>query len=493
MEPFDLIVIGAGSAGFAAARVAASELDARVALVDKGPLGGLCILAGCMPSKALIQSSNVAHLMEKGREFGIFGAAGKPDFQAIMARKDRLIRGFAEYRSEGIESLPNTELIMGAARFLDPKTLQVGDRTLTAPKFVLALGSTPMIPPIPGLKDTGFLLSDRMLALESQPESLIIIGGGIIALEAGQFYSRIGTKVTILEAAPRLVAREDEDVSEVITNRLRAEGVDIYTGITPKAVERMGDRKVVRFETPAGRPVTVEAADLLVATGREPNVRSLDLEKAGVRMEGRRMVLDRCMRTTNPNIYAAGDVTGGSYLVHVAIADGELAARNALMGCAPTPAAEHLFISAAFTEPNIARVGLSELEAKQLGREVLVGRYRFADHGKAEILDETDGFVKMLADPRTGEIVGATIVGPHGAELIHEMACAITFRATVEQFLKVPHVHPTLAEILTYPAEEILELMRTRARVQSTLYPSGYNDQDEESAFEAQTRKGANT
>ncbi|HEY9856787.1 MAG TPA: FAD-dependent oxidoreductase, partial [Stenomitos sp.] len=415
MERFDLVVIGTGSAGFAAAKVAATDLGAKVALVDKGPLGGLCILAGCMPSKALIQSSNVAHLVQKAREFGIEGGSGRADFAALMARKDRLIQGFADYRAESIESLPNTELLMGAARFLDPTTVQVGDRTLTAPKFILALGSTPMIPPIPGLQEAGFLLSDQVLALEHQPKSLLIIGGGIIALELGQFYARIGTRVTILEAAPRLVAREDPDVSEVITKRLEAEGIAIYTGIKPQTVEVRGDRKALRFLLPNGEPMTVEAEELLVATGREPNIKGLDLEKAGVQMQGRRMVLDRCLRTTNPHIFAAGDVTGGSYLVHVAIADGELAARNALMGCAPTPAAEHLFISAAFTQPNIARVGLSELEARQLGREVLVGRYRFADHGKAEILDETDGFVKMLADPRTGEIVGTTIVGPEGA------------------------------------------------------------------------------
>lgn len=491
MEAFDLIVIGAGSAGFAAARLAATDLGVKVALVDKGPLGGLCILAGCMPSKTLIASSNVAHLVDKASAFGIAGATGEADFRAIMARKDRLIAGFARHRAEGIDKLPNTELVPGAARFVSRNVIQVGDRRLTAPKFVLALGSSPIIPPIPGLLEAGYLSSDQVLALETQPASLVILGGGIIALELGQFYARLGTRVTVLEAAPRLIAREDEDVAEVITDRLRREGLDIFTGIKPQGVERHGEGRIVRFQLATGEPHAVEAAEILVATGREPNVKGLDLEKAGVRMEGRRMVLDRCLRTTNPDIYAAGDVTGGSYLVHVAIADGELAARNALMGCAPTPGAEHLYVAAAFTEPNIARVGLSELEARQLGREVLVGRYRFADHGKAEILDETDGFVKMLADPRTGEIVGTTIVGTHGAELIHEMACAITFRATVEQFLRVPHVHPTLAEILTYPAEEIMELMRTRDRVQSTFYPAGYNDQDEECAFEAQAKKGA--
>lgn len=484
-ENFDLIVLGAGSAGFAAARLAARDFGAKVALVDKGPLGGLCILAGCMPSKALLQSSRVARLLAEAKEFGLDVTGWKPDFKAIMARKDRLIQGFRDYRTEGIESLPNTTLVMGEARFLDGHTVQVGERVLTAPKLILALGSTPMVPPIPGLAETGYMLSDHVLTLEALPESMIVIGGGIIALELGQFYARLGTRVTILEAAPRLVAREDADVSEVITRRLVREGLAVHTAVKPYEVTQVGDQKVVRFEDAAGEKREVEASHLLVATGRAPNWEGLGLEAAGIKVEKRRLVLNRCMATTNPDVFAAGDVTGGSYLVHVAIADAELAARNALMGCAPTPAAEHLFISAAFTEPNIARVGMSETEAKQLGRRVLIGRYDFADHGKAEILHETDGFVKMLADPRTGEILGATIVGPEGAELIHEVATAITLRATVEQFLQVPHVHPTLAEILTYPAEEILEQMRGLSRMESSRAPAGYNDQEEETAIEA--------
>lgn len=488
METFDLIVLGAGSAGYAAARTAATELSARVALVDKGPLGGLCILAGCMPSKALIRSSNVAQLVRQAAEFGVDVDGFTVDFGRVMARKNRLIKGFADYRVESLDALPNTTLITGEARFTGPTTVQVGDRTLTAPRIVLALGSTPMVPPIPGLADAGYLLSDQALSQTRQPSSLIIIGGGIIALELGQFYQRIGTQVTILEAAPRLVAREDPEVSEVITRRLVKEGVDVYVGVTPLRVERPDDRKCLVFTDAQGRETEVDAEEILVATGRAPNVAGVNLEAAGVEMQGRRMVLNRCMQTTNPAVYAAGDVTGGSFLVHVAIADGELAARNALLGCAPTPAPEHLFISAAFTEPNIARVGLSELEAKQLGREVLVGAYCFADHGKAEVLGETDGFVKMLADPRSGEILGCTIVGPEGAELIHEIATAVTLRATVEQYLRVPHVHPTLSEILTYPAEQILAQMRQRQRTETTFFAAGYNDQEEESAFERACR-----
>jgi pyruvate/2-oxoglutarate dehydrogenase complex dihydrolipoamide dehydrogenase (E3) component len=491
MDEFDLIVLGAGSAGYAAARVAATEHRARVALVDKGPLGGLCILAGCMPSKALLQSSRVAHLVEHAEAFGLEVPEWRPNFARIMARKDRLIGGFARDRREGIEQLPNTELITGEARFVGPTTIQVGDRTLSAPKVVLALGSRPLIPPVPGLQEVGYLLSDQLLTLEKLPESLMVIGGGIIALELGQFFARLGVKVTIVEAAPRLVAREDEDVSEVMARRLTREGIEIRTGVKPFHIERRGDRKAICFEGHGGTVDVIEAEEIVVATGREPAVHGLDLEVADVRLDGRRMVLNRCLQTTNPNIYAAGDVTGTSYLVHVAVAEGELAARNALMGCAPTPAPETLYISAAFTEPNIARVGLSEGEARQLGREVLVGKYLFADHGKAEILDETDGFVKLLADPRSGALLGATVVGPEGAELIHELACALTARMTVEQFLRVPHVHPTLAEIWTYPAEEILEQMRSRSLVETQLYPAGYNDLDESAALEKLERGAA--
>lgn len=487
METFDLIILGVGSAGFAAAK-AATGLRAKVALVDQGPLGGLCILAGCMPSKALIQSSEVLALANRAAEFGVRVADASPDWETIMRRKERLVQGFAQDRTEGITFLPDTELVMGRARFLDGHTVQVGERTLQAGKIILATGSVPYVPPIEGLEETGYLLSEQALSLPHRPESLIVIGGGVIALELGQFFARLGTKVSVIEAGPRLLGREDEDVSTVIRNRLAREGVEIFTNARSVTVRRDGEKKKKKLSFEQnGERSEIEAEEILVATGRRPAVDGLDLEKAGVQMTGpmkSRMVLDRCLRTTNPDILAAGDVTGGSYLVHVAVSEGDLAAHNALLGCRPLLSQQHLFISAAFTEPNIARVGLSEGEARQLGREVLVGKYLFADHGKAEILGETDGFVKMLADPRTGEILGTTIVGPQGAELIHEMACAITLRATVESFLQVPHIHPTLAEILTYPAEDILDQMRGRVRLQTTLFPAGYNDENEEEAIE---------
>lgn len=472
-EAFDILIIGAGSAGFAAARVAAGEAGAKAALVEQGPVGGLCILAGCMPSKMLIQSSNMARLAGRMERFGLKIGTVHPDFQAIMKRKDEFIAELAAVRRRQMEELPGIELMAGRAVFRGPDTVRVGDRLLQAPRIILAVGSSPLVPTVPGLADIGFLLSEEVLKLSEQPASMIVIGGGMIALELGQFYARLGTEVTILEVGPRLLGREDEDVSAVIADCLRREGLKIHTGARVVRAERQGRLKCLYYETDEGRQM-VRAEEILVAVGREPAIADMELERAGIALEGRGLVLDRCLRTTNPAIFAAGDCTGGAYMVHVAVAEGELAARNALLGCAPTPAPEHLYISVAFTEPNIARVGFSETEAAGLGYRILVGRTDFTDHGKARIMDRHDGFIKVLADAGSGQILGAVIVGPEGAELIHEYACAIAMRATVEQYLTVPHVHPTLAEMLPDPVEDILNLMRSGRP--SVRIPSGYND-----------------
>lgn len=475
-DAFDLVVLGAGSAGYAAARVAATVHGARVALVDRGPLGGLCILAGCMPSKALIQAGKVAHAVKHAADFGITATPGPSDFATVMARKDRLIAGFAADRLAGLAALPNTELITGTARFVAPDAIAVGDRRIKAAHVVIATGSRPVSPPIPGLDAAGAIDSAQALNLKTLPASMLVIGGGVIALELGQFYARLGTRVTIVEAAPRLMAREDEDVSAVMLARLRREGLTIYVGATIARAERVADRPHLHLTTADGETLDLDAELLLVATGRAPDYDALGLETAQIQVANRKLVLDRCLRTTNPRVLAAGDATGASHLVHVAVAEGELAAHNAFAGCQPRPLTMSLYVAAAFTEPNVARVGLSETEAKAQNRQVLVGRYAFKDHGKANLLGEEDGFVKLLADPLTGALLGATCVGPEGAELIHELACAITLGATVERFLQVPHVHPTLAEIWTYPAEDLLDQLRTLPVDSSMSRPAGYGD-----------------
>lgn len=479
-DRFDLVVIGAGSAGYAAARTAAS-LGARVALVDKGPLGGLCILWGCMPSKALLRSAEIAYLVSASRLWGVEAGEVRLDFHSVMARKDHLIKGFADYRIHQIRALPQTELIMGHARFVAPNRLRVGERELEAERFIIATGSTPFVPPVPGLEEAGYLLSDEALDLAAPPRTMLVLGGGVIAVELGQFYARMGTKVTLIETAPHLLPREDVDVSEALEAGLRQDGLRVVTGVKVLRAERRAHKKVLVLARDEGE-VDVSADVLLVATGRVANVRGLNLEAAQVVMDGRRIRVNDYMQTSNPRIYVAGDAWGGTFLVHLAIAEGEVAARNALEH-AMIPMDYRVVPRAVFTDPNVARVGPTERECASQGREVVVATYPFAEHGKAEVMGGTAvmGFVKLIADAGSGEILGAQAIGPEAAELIHELVAVISLRATIEQFLRIPHVHPTLAEIWTYPAEEIQEQLRKRAlAARITLMPGGYGSDEVE-------------
>ena len=285
----------------------------------------------------------------------------------------------------------------------------------------------------------------------------------MIALELGQFYARLGVKVTLILRSKTVLSREDADVQQTMEACLVEDGLTIVKQTRVERVERHGDAKrLVGYS--GDQPFSLDVAEILVATGRKPLIEPLDLEAAGVAAPGGAIAVDATMRTSNPAIYAAGDCLGDYFLVHVAIQQAEVAAHN-MLGRSPTREADYrLLASAIFTDPQFARVGLSEREAAEMGQEVLVGRYDFADLGKAECMGKgaMRGFVKILADPATGEILGAQVLGPEGSDLIHELIVAMEFRCTVERFLTIPHLHPTLAEILTYPAEEIAEARAER-------------------------------
>ncbi len=454
-EPFDLIVVGAGSAGFAAARVAGG-LGARVGLVDKGPLGGLCILRGCMPSKTILASAEALHRAGQARELGLDIPSAAADLPAIIARKRKLVAGFADFRVEQIHNARNTTLLMGEARFLDAHTIEIGGETYRANSFLLATGSDISIPPVPGLAEAGYLTSDTALELETPPRSLIVLGGGVIGCELGQFYARVGVPTTIVQRGARLLSREDDDVGDTLGEALGREGVRVEPCAKLLRVSRDGDLKVVHAEC-NGQARELRAHEILVATGRKPAIGGLDLDRAGVTHSDREIPVDAFLRTNVPYIYAAGDVVGRVQIVHYAIQQAEAAAYNAVSGKPPRAIDDRLVPHVVFTDPQFGRVGLTEKEAAAHGRPVLVGKYPFADHGKAMCLARTEGFVKIVADRDSGEIIGAAILGPEGGELLHEMIVAMHFRATAAEFLKIPHVHPTLAEILTYPAEEIEE------------------------------------
>ena len=446
----DLVVVGAGSGGYAAARTA-REFGCNVALVDKGPLGGLCILRGCMPSKALLASSDALHDARAARALGIDVGSPVVDVPFVAARKRALVKEFADYRIEGIEAFP---LYRGQARFLSPRELAVGDDTvLEAGTFVVSTGSDVAPDRLPGLNDTGYADSDAVLDLEAIPESVVVLGGGYTACELGQYLARMGARTTVLIRSGHLLTAADDDVGETLTECFRAEGIDVRTHVQLHSARRRGLEKVVRY-VERGEQRETAGAEIFYALGRAPRVAGLDLEKAGVAYDpAGGIAVDATMRTSNPNVFAVGDVTGDYMLVHVAIYQGEVAARNACLNAREEAEYGLVGAHAVFTDPQVAAVGKSEKDLQREGTPYVSGRYDFAEHGKAQCLAKTDGFVKMMADPRTGLILGAAVIGPAASELIHELIVAMRYRATVDDFMRIPHLHPTLAEIWTYPAE----------------------------------------
>jgi pyruvate/2-oxoglutarate dehydrogenase complex dihydrolipoamide dehydrogenase (E3) component len=464
---FDLVVIGAGSGGYAAARTA-RELGASVALVDRGPLGGLCILAGCMPSKTLIATSDAAQEVRDAHELGVHASEPSIDFDAVMRRKREIIKGFADYRIDGIEKYP---LFMGQARFESPHRLRVGDDVLTANAFVIATGSTIPPPVFPGLAEAGYIDSDRALELTAPPRSLIVLGGGYVGAELSQFFARIGVPTTIVIRSGQLLSGEDTDVGTGLTAYFRAEGIGVETGAAVQRVTVDPDgRKVVHF-LQDGVEKSVSAHEILYALGRVPNVAELDLEAAGVRYHPVLGVeTDAAMRTSQSHIFAVGDVTGRFLLVHIAIQQGEIAARNAIRSGSEVADYRISKTHTIFTDPQVAIVGETEKELQKAGIPYLSASMPFDDHGKAIAIGKTKGFVKMMASPLDGRILGAAIVGAHASDLIHEVIVAMYFGATVFDFAKIPHLHPTMAEILTYPAEDIVEQIAA-ARVPLAVLP----------------------
>ncbi|MFO0705875.1 MAG: dihydrolipoyl dehydrogenase [Nitrospira sp.] len=455
----DIVVIGGGSAGYAAARTARA-CGADVAIVDPGPLGGLCILRGCMPTKTILRSAEIAALMRRAGEFGLSSSEVRADLSAIVDRKQRLVREFADYRIEQLRD-PAYTLYEAPASFLSPHLIQVGGTQVRAQAFIVATGSTPRTDVIPGLDHPSCLTSDVLLDLRSQPGSLIVLGAGPVGLELGQFFSRIGTKVTILQRSASILSHLDHDVGIALGEALEQDGVSIQTEATLHQIGGDARHPVVQYSR-TGVAQTLTGDLVLNALGRVPNIAGLNLPAAGVKMEDGRVVVDRTMRTSQPHIYAAGDVTNLYDIVHIAIQQGELAGWNACHPeAAPKEFDDRLVAEVVFTDPQVAVVGLSETICRARGIPYLVASYPFADHGKAMCLGAPHGFVKLLADPVSGMLLGAHIVGPEAGELIHELIAVLYYRGTVRDILAIPHYHPTLAEIVTYPAETILERMAT--------------------------------
>jgi len=451
---FEVAILGGGSAGYAAARTAAAA-GLKTAIIEGGKeVGGLCILRGCMPTKALLYAAEVLHLAGHASPWGIRVGKVSFDFTKVMARKNLLINDFADHRRKQL-AVGKFKFIRAQARFLNPHTVRLSNgKTLTAAHFIIATGSAVAPPPLPQLRDTGYLTSDDALALKRLPKSLVILGGGAIACEFAQFFTRFGVKVTLVQRSKHILREFDTDAAVEIEKVFRREGIKIYTSTKLVEAKRVGRLKSISF-LHEGKMVSVRAEEILFALGRRPDTASLNLDRADVVTDHDRIATNRFMQTSAPHIYAAGDCTEPHEFVHLAVQQGEIAAGNIARSGPQKSIDYRLLISVVFTEPQVAFVGLTEKEAKTRGVQYLAASYPFNDHGKSLIMEARDGFVKLLADGKSGKILGGACVGPAGGELIHEIVAAMAKRMKVHELAAMPHYHPTLAEIWTYPAEEL--------------------------------------
>jgi dihydrolipoamide dehydrogenase len=454
---FDVAVIGGGSGGYAAARTAAGAGLKTVVIEGGREVGGLCILRGCMPTKALLYAAEVKHLAEHAGTWGVRAGKISFDFKKVMARKAAQIKDFADFRAQQLND-GRFKFIRANAKFLDAHTVELSNgKKLTAKNFVVATGSRVAPAPLPQLDEVGYLTSDIAVALKKLPKSLIILGGGAIACEFAQFFQRFGVKVTLIQRSENLLKEFDADAGAEIAKVFRREGMQVFTGTKLVNAKRSGKLKTVAFEQ-NGKTISVSAEEILFALGRAPNTANLDLQNAGVRTETNgRIIANSKMQTSAPHIFAAGDCTGPHEIVHIAIQQGETAVHNILQPKSPRKMDYRLLISVVFTEPQVATVGLTEKAARENKIPFITASYPFNDHGKSLIMEAKDGFVKLLANPQTGEIIGGSCAGPSGGELIHEIVAAMAKRMTVSELAAMPHYHPTLAEIWTYPAEELAE------------------------------------
>jgi pyruvate/2-oxoglutarate dehydrogenase complex dihydrolipoamide dehydrogenase (E3) component len=472
---YDVAILGGGSGGYAAARTAAGAGLKTVVIEGGGEVGGLCILRGCMPTKALLYAAEVMHLASHPQPWGIRPGKVSFDFEKVMARKNALVRDFADYRVQQLNA-GKFKFIRGNARFLDPHTVELSSplrasghalplkrgetrggehgKKISAKNFVIATGSAVAPSPLSQLDKVGFITSDEALAIKRLPKSLIILGGGPTACEFAQFFARFGVKVTLVQRGGHILKEFDPDAAAEIEKVFRREGIKVFTGTKLVDARRKGKLKTISFEH-AGKMVSVSAGEILFALGRKPNTASVGLDNAGVKTENGRIVTNECMQTSAPHIFAAGDCTGPHEIAHLAVQQGEIAGHNLAHPDSPRRMDYRLLISVVFTEPQVAFVGLTETEAKAQAISCLAASYPFNDHGKSLIMEAKDGFVKLLAEPRSGEILGGMCVGPAGGELIHEIVAAMARRLSVGELAAMPHYHPTLAEIWTYPAEEL--------------------------------------
>jgi pyruvate/2-oxoglutarate dehydrogenase complex dihydrolipoamide dehydrogenase (E3) component len=445
-ERFDAIVIGAGQAGPALCGRLNKE-GLKTALVERKLLGGTCVNNGCVPTKTLVASARAAHMARRGSEYGFSIQDLKIDMGAVKRRKDGVVKHSTDGLATWIGGMKHVSLVNGHARFVAPRTVAVGDRKLEAERVFLNVGARAVLPDLPGVKDVPVLTNSTIMAVDFLPEHLLIIGGSYIGLEFAQMYRRFGSKVTVVERAPKLLPREDDDVAQEIRAILEREGIDIRTGAECMALKKKGDRIEIGLECKGAEPIA-EGSHVLVAVGRKPNTDDLGLEKANVQVDQRGFITvdDEC-RTSAEGVWALGEANGRGAFTHTSYNDYEIVVAN-LFDNDPRKISDRIMTYALFIDPPLGRAGMNEQEAKQSGRKVLRAKMPMARVGRAREAGETQGFMKVLVDAESKELLGVSLLGMSADEVVHSLLDVMYARKPYTTIQRAVHVHPTVSELV---------------------------------------------
>ena len=453
MRTFDAIVVGAGQAGPPlAGRLTAAGMS--VAVIERKLFGGTCVNTGCMPTKALVASAHAAHLARRAGDFGVrlSGEVGV-DMPAVKARKDKVSRDAREGVEHWLRGMKGCTVFTGHARFTGPREIEVGGERLSAERVFLNVGGRAAVPDMPGVESVPYLTNTTILELDAVPRHLVVVGGSYIGLEFGQMYRRFGAEVTIVEKGPRLIAREDEDVSQAVREILEAEGIAMRLSAECIRFDAHPDGVAVGVDCDSGDR-SVVGSHLLLAVGRRPNTDDLGLEAAGVELDARGYVkVDDALRTSAEGVWAMGDCNGRGAFTHTAYNDFEIVAANLLDG-ADRKVTDRIDTYALYIDPPLGRVGLSEAQARAAGRKVKVGKRPMTRVGRAVEKGETLGFIKTVADGETDALLGAAILGVGGDEAIHSVLDAMAGGMSAGALARTMHVHPTVSELIPTVLQE---------------------------------------
>jgi pyruvate/2-oxoglutarate dehydrogenase complex dihydrolipoamide dehydrogenase (E3) component len=447
MTEYDAIVIGTGQSGPALAhRLTGASM--RVAVIERHRFGGTCINTGCTPTKTLVASAYAAHLARRAAEFGVMvGGPVTVDMKKVKERKDYVSGLSARGVERSLRRNPKCAVYQGHARFVSSREVSVGGDTLTASRIFINVGGRAFIPDIPGLDQVDYFTNSTMLDVDFVPPHLVIVGGSYIGLELAQVYRRFGSRVTVIEMAPRLIAREDEDVSNAVAEILRGEGIDIRLGAHGLKVARRGKEIAVSLESQLGN-AQILGSHMLIAVGRRPNTDDLGLDKAGVATDQRGFIeVDDQLRTTVPGIWAMGDCNGKGAFTHTSWNDFEIVAAN-LLDNDPRRVSDRILAYNLYTDPALGRVGMTEAEVRKSGKPALMAKMAMEDVGRAFEKGETQGFMKILVDRETKQFLGASILGVGGDEVIHAVLDLMYAKAPCTVMQRAVHIHPTVSELL---------------------------------------------